>query len=413
MGMSLDEREKGVNKSMSAKKRIPLDDLKPETYYDAPLWLDEEFLLLSNDAPVTENLVANLKTWGYKGVWTDGSLVSGNSAAKASAETVSGAVLNNDAKEAEGRRRARKFFEDLANSTRKVYDTFNRDGHLDMTSITDEVKKVIQMIKDYRSYMLRLPDLKADGIDYLFTHSARTTIISISIGDALKLPNFRLIELGIAAMLHEVGMMKIPRQVYDKSTPLSEKEKKLISTHPVQGLKMLQEYSKENANPLAQDILMGVWQHHERSNGSGYPQGLSGESITIFGKIIAAACSYDAQISNRPFRDGVDGFTTMLLMLKEMRSLYDEKVISALLNSISIYPLGNYVRLKSGAIGIVVDIGDDPRYPVVKLHLDENLHMYKEQPIIKTRDDDEGLSVTGVLIEQEVQDLVSKDLLPR
>ncbi len=413
MGMSLDEREKGVNKSMSAKKRIPLDDLKSETYYDAPLWLDEEFLLLSNDAPVTENLVANLKTWGYKGVWTDGSLVSGNSAAKASAETVSGAVLNNDAKEAEGRRIARKFFEDLANSTRKVYDTFNRDGNLDMTSITDEVKKVIQMIKNYRSYMLRLPDLKADGIDYLFTHSARTTIISISIGDALKLPNFRLIELGIAAMLHEVGMMKIPKQVYDKSTPLSEKERKLISTHPVQGLKMLQEYSKENANPLAQDILMGVWQHHERSNGSGYPQGLSGESITIFGKIIAAACSYDAQISNRPFRDGVDGFTTMLLMLKEMRSLYDEKVISALLNSISIYPLGNYVRLKSGAIGIVVDIGDDPRYPVVKLHLDENLHMYKEQPIIKTRDDEEGLSVTGVLIEQEVQDLVSRDLLPR
>ncbi len=398
---------------MSAKKRIPLDDLKSETYYDAPLWLDEEFLLLSNDAPVTENLVANLKTWGYKGVWTDGSLVSGNSAAKASAETVSGAVLNNDAKEAEGRRIARKFFEDLANSTRKVYDTFNRDGNLDMTSITDEVKKVIQMIKNYRSYMLRLPDLKADGIDYLFTHSARTTIISISIGDALKLPNFRLIELGIAAMLHEVGMMKIPKQVYDKSTPLSEKERKLISTHPVQGLKMLQEYSKENANPLAQDILMGVWQHHERSNGSGYPQGLSGESITLFGKIIAAACSYDAQISNRPFRDGVDGFTTMLLMLKEMRSLYDEKVISALLNSISIYPLGNYVRLKSGAIGIVVDIGDDPRYPVVKLHLDENLHMYKEQPIIKTRDDEEGLSVTGVLIEQEVQDLVSRDLLPR
>jgi HD-GYP domain-containing protein (c-di-GMP phosphodiesterase class II) len=398
---------------MSAKKRIPLDDLKSETYYSAPLWLDEEYLLLSNDAPVTENLIANLKTWGYKGVWTDGSLVSGNSTAKASAETVSGAVLNNDAKETEGRRIARKFFEGLANSTRKVYDTFNRDGHLDMTSITDEVKKVIQMIKDYRSYMLRLPDLKADGIDYLFTHSARTTIISISIGDALKLPNFRLIELGIAALLHEVGMMKIPRQIYDKSTPLSEKEKKLISTHPVQGLKMLQEYSKENANPLAQDILMGVWQHHERSNGSGYPQGLSGESITIFGKIIAAACSYDAQISNRPFRDGVDGFTTMLLMLKEMRSLYDEKVISALLNSISIYPLGNYVRLKSGAIGVVVDIGNDPRYPVVKLHLDENQHMYKEQPIIKTRDDEEGLSVTGVLNEQEVRDLVSRNLLPR
>lgn len=411
--MSLDERKKGVNKSMSAKKRIPIDDLKPDTYYDAPLWLDDVFLLLSNDSPVTDSLVSNLSAWGYKGVWTDGSLVSGNSAATASADTVSGAVLNNDAKEAEGRRKVRTFFENLANFTRKVYDTFNRDGHLDMTSITEQVKAVIQMIKGYRSYMLRLPDLKADGIDYLFTHSARSIIVSLTIGEALKLPNFRLIELGIAAMLHEIGMMKIPRQVHDKSTALTDSEKKLISTHPVQGLKMLQEYSKENANPLAQDILMGVWQHHERSNGSGYPQRLSGEAITLFGKIIAVACSYDAQISKRPFREGLDGHNAMLMMLKEMRSLYDEKVISALLNSISIFPLGNYVRLKSGAIGIVVDIGDDPRYPVVKLHLDENLHMYKEQPIIKTNENDEGLSVTGVLNEPEVQALISRDLLPR
>jgi HD-GYP domain-containing protein (c-di-GMP phosphodiesterase class II) len=307
------------------------------------------------------------------------------------------------------------FFTDLAVFTRKVYDTFNRDGYLDMTSITEKVKNVIQMLKDFRSYILRLPDLKADGIDYLYTHSARAVIISLTIGESLKLPNFRLIELGIAAMLHEVGMMKIPKQVYDKSTALTATEKKLISTHPSQGLKMLQDYSKENANPLAQDILMGVWQHHERSNGSGYPQGLSGESITQFGKIIAVACSYDAQISNRPFRDGIDGYTSMLTMLREMSTLFDEKVISALIRSISIYPLGNYVRLKNGAIGIVVDIGNHPRYPIVKLHLDEELHLYKEQPIIRTREDDdegESLTVTAVLTEQEVKDLVSRNLLP-
>ncbi len=398
---------------MSAKKRIPLDDLKPEAYYDAPLWLDDTYLLLPQDAPVTVNLVTNLKTWGYKGVWTEGSPVSGRSPAAAAADKVSGAVLNNDAKENEGRRKAKKFFEELAAFTKRVYEAFNRDGYLDMAGITEKVKEVIQMVKSQRSFILRLPDLKADGIDYLFTHSARSTILSLTIGDALKLPNFRLIELGIAALLHEIGMMKIPRQVYDKATSLSDSEKKLIATHPSQGLKMLQEYSKENANPLAQDILMGVWQHHERANGSGYPQGLSEESITLFGKIIGAACSYDAQISRRPFRESRDGYTSMLLMLREKRNLYNEKVISALLNSISIYPLGSYVRLENGAIGIVVDTGEEnPKYPVVKLHLDENLHMYKEQPVIVTREED-GLSVAGVLDNREINELVEKDLLPR
>jgi len=397
---------------MAAKKRIPLEELKPDTYYDAPIWLDETFMIISTDAPITKGIIDNLKTWGYKGVWTEGSLVSGATPSTASVEKVSGAVLNNDAKEAEGRRTARNYFESLSVFTRKVYDNFNRDGYLDMSAITDEVKKAIRMIKDYRAYMLRMPDLKAEGLDYLYTHSARTTIISLTIGEALKLPNFRLIELGIAALLHEVGMMKIPRQVYDKATALTDAEKKLITTHPSQGFRMLQDYSKENANPLAQDILMGVWQHHERSNGSGYPQGLSGDGITMFGKIIAAACSYDAQISNRPHRDGVDGYTSMLMMLKQMRSLYDEKVISALLTSISIYPLGSYVRLKSGAVGIVVNTGDDnPKFPVVKLLLDENLHMYKEQPVVKTQDD-ENLNVAGVLNDNEVQDLVDRNLLP-
>ena len=140
---------------------------------------------------------------------------------------------------------------------------------------------------------------------------------------------------------------------------------------------------------------------------------LSSESTSLFGKIIAVACSYDAQISNRPHKDGVDGYTSMLMMLKEMRNLYDEKVISAMISAISIYPLGSYIRLQSGAVGIVVDTGsENPKYPVVKLHLDENLHLFKEQPIVKTSDE-EGMSVAGVLSEEEIKDLIDQKLLPR
>ena len=412
MERSLVEGIEGVNKGMPAKKTVPVEDLKPDTYYDAPLWLDESYLLLPKDAPVTAALKTNLQAWGVKSIETAGDPVlnKGNSGTP---EVLSGAILNNDAKEMEGRRNARAFFTDLATFTRRVFDTFTRDGNLDIDAITEKVKEIIQMLKDNRSYMLRLQDLRADGVDYLYTHSARTTIISLSIGEGLKLPNFRLIELGITSMLHEIGMMRIPRQVYDKSTSLTDAEKKFIATHPTLGLRMLQDYSKENANPLAQDILMGVWQHHERSNGTGYPQGLQGDAISLFGKIIGAACSYDAQISKRPHRNRMDGYTSMLIMLKEMRSLYDERVISALLNSISIYPLGSYVRLKNGSIGVVVDTGDDnPKFPMVKLHLDDALHAYKEQPVVKTADNEE-LAVVGVLNEQETTLLIQKGLLPK
>ena len=394
-------------------KRIPLDDFKPESYYDSAIMLDEGFLLLVPDTPVTQGLVDDLRTWGFKGVWTDGSLVGGSSPTAAAADTegVAGAVLNNDAKEKEGRREARTFFEDLATFTRKVYETFNRDGHMDMSAITEKVKETIEMIKGHRAFILRMPDLEADGVDYLYTHSARTTILALTIGEAMKLPNFKLIELGIAGLLHEVGMLKIPKQMYDKATELTEKEKMLMTTHPTLGLRMLRDYSKENALPLPQDILMGVHQHHERANGTGYPQQLQGEAIHLFGRILGAACSYDAQISSRPHRGSIDGYSSLIRMLRDMQNLYDEKVIRALLNSLSIYPLGSYVRLGNSSIGVVVDTGADPRFPVVKLLLDEELHLFKEQPIIKTRDE-EGYNVAGVLSAREIADLKAKELLP-
>ena len=395
---------------MSAKRKsIDIGSLEAESRYDAPLWLDDDYLLLPAGMPVGEALLKNLRGWAYKKALTDGSQMSGSS--PASAETLSGAVLNNDAEEAEGRKKARSFFENLAVFTRDVYDAFNRNGTLNMDAITGRIKETILMLKDYKSFMLRLPDLTAEGLDYLYRHSARTVIIALSIGEAMKLPNFRLIELGIAALLHEIGMLKIPRQMYEKAGALSETEQKLMATHPAQGVMMLQKSAKENANPLAQDILLGVWQHHERINGSGYPQGLKGDGISLFGKILGAASSYDAQISKRPHREGMDGYTSMLMMLKEMRSLYDEKVISALVNCISIYPLGSHVYLKNGSIGVVVAIGpNNPKFPVVKLQLDKNMNVYKDQPVIRTGEQDE-MNISGVLSPQEIDDLTAKDLL--
>ena len=400
-----------VNELSAKRKSIEIGNLEVDSPYEAPLWLDDDYLLLPSGIPAGASLLKNLRDWAYKKVWTDGSQISGSSPLAAGA--LSGAVLNNDAKETEGRRKARSFFEKLAVFTRDVYDSFNRDGTLNIDAVTVRIKETILILKDYKSFMLRLPDLTAEGLDYLYRHSARTVIIALSIGEAMKLPNFRLIELGIAALLHEIGMLRIPRQMYEKTGALSEAEQKLMATHPAQGIMMLQKFAKENANPLARDILLGVWQHHERINGSGYPQGLRGNEISLFGKILGAASSYDAQISKRPHREGMDGYTSMLMMLKEMRRLYDEKVIFALVNCISIYPMGSYVRLENGSIGMVVDIGpSNPKFPVVKLQLDKNMNVYKDRPVIRTGEQAE-LNISGVLSSREIDDLISKDLLTR
>jgi len=362
-------------------------------------------MLLPVDSPVTESLIEKLKRWGYEIILSSG----------APREAVPGGIdtsLSSKMKESEGRRTALKFFSNLTTSVQKIYEVFNKDGHLNLNSITEQIKSTIMMLKNYRSYILRLPSLKAEGVDYLYTHSTRTTIIALTIGNGLKLPHFRLIELGIAAVLHEIGMMKIPNHIVNKTGGLTTDEKKIIRTHPLIGLKMLQNYSREQSNPIPQEILLAISQHHERLNGSGYPQGIGNESMTLYARILAVACSYDAQISNRPFRESGESHMIIMKMLKDKHSLYDKGVITALLNSISVFALGSHVRLKNGSIGVITDIGDSPLYPIVKLYLNEDLQPYDNQPIIKTSENETKLTIAEVLRKREVQNLTTRKLLP-
>lgn len=363
-------------------------------------------MLLPADLPITEGLIEKLRKWGYKEILSSGII---HTAVPGSIE----ASLKNKERELESRRTILYFFSNFTKFIQKTYEVFNSEEQLNLDSIIEQVKSTILMLKDYRPFMLQLSSLMAKGIDYLYTHSARATIIALTIGNDLKLPNFRLIELGIAAILHEVGMMKIPRHIVNKTGGLTEREKKYINTHPIIGLKMLQNYSREHSTMINQEILLAVSQHHERCNKSGYPQGLGGQSITQFAKILAVACSYEAQISSRPFRESGESHIVILKMLKDTHSLYDEKIITALLNSISLFALGSYVRLKNRSIGVIVDIGDNPRYPIIKLYLDGNLQPYNEQFIVETSKNKEKFTITRVLGKREVQNLINRKLLPQ
>ena len=198
--------------------------------------------------------------------------------------------------------------------------------------------------------------------DYLGVHTVRSTIIALIIGHSLKLPNHRLIELGVAALLHESGMLKLPSQIYLSDRPLNEHEQKAILTHPILGYSMLKSFDF----PLA--ICLAALEHHERENGTGYPRRIYGDKISLYSKIIAVACSYEALSSKRPHKEAKDGYTGMLELLKNEGKRYDDTIVRALVVSLSIYPIGLYVLLSSGQKGQVVDVNpENPRFPIVQI----------------------------------------------
>jgi len=190
----------------------------------------------------------------------------------------------------------------------------------------------------------------------------RSTILTIIIGTYLKLPNYRLIELGVAALLHEVGMLKLPQNIYLSQRPLTAAEQKAIVSHPVIGYSILKSFDF----PLA--VCLGALEHHERENATGYPRHLTSEKISLYAKIIAVACSYEALSAKRPHKEAKDGYTGMLELLKNEGKQYDDTVVRALVLSLSIYPIGLYVLLSNGKKGQVIDVNPEtPRFPIVQI----------------------------------------------
>jgi HD-GYP domain-containing protein (c-di-GMP phosphodiesterase class II) len=171
-----------------------------------------------------------------------------------------------------------------------------------------------------------------------------------------------MIELGVAALVHEAGMLRLPSSIYLSERPLNAAEQKAIFTHPLLGYSMLKSFDF----PLP--ICLAALEHHERENGTGYPRKLSGEKIGLYSKIIAVACSYEALSSKRPHKEAKDGYTGMLELLKNEGKQYDDTVVKALVLSLSIYPIGLYVLLSNGKKGQVVDINpENSRFPIVQI----------------------------------------------
>jgi HD-GYP domain-containing protein (c-di-GMP phosphodiesterase class II) len=244
-----------------------------------------------------------------------------------------------------------------------VYTRFVTRKDLQQQIISDKVKELCDFIRENRRLVLRIqPSQETRDKNYLVVHSMRSTVFAIVIGLQLKFPIHKLIELGVACILHEIGMVRLPPQVYMGKKELTPVEKNAIFTHPVISYNILREFSF----PL--NICLGVLEHHERENGGGYPRKLAKDKISLYAKIIAVACSYEAVTAERPYKEARDAYSGIIDIMKNQGKQYDETVIRALLFSLSLYPIGLYVLLSNNKIGQVVDVNpENPKYPIVQL----------------------------------------------
>jgi HD-GYP domain-containing protein (c-di-GMP phosphodiesterase class II) len=157
---------------------------------------------------------------------------------------------------------------------------------------------------------------------YTHTHSLNVSVYAICLGKHLNMHKSELEELGISALLHDLGKSKISSDIINKNGKLSEHEFNEVKKHSMYGWALARQMGITNKN-----ILAGIRNHHERLDGNGYPDKLKGEQIHIFAKIIAVCDTFDALTTNRTYKDSIGTFNTLLMMKKEMSQHLDSSIV--------------------------------------------------------------------------------------
>ena len=182
-------------------------------------------------------------------------------------------------------------------------------------------------------------------------------ILALIGGMQLKLDDKKIKLLGISCLIHDIGMLKVPKNILNKKEKLTTEEYNTIKAHPVTIYKQL-----SNAGIFNQDVLDAILQHHEQFDGNGYPRKLKGEKINLYAKIIAIADTFEAQITRKVYRKAKTGYMAMKSVLAEAQNRFDPKVLRAFLTTLSIYPPGTLLQLNNNSIGTVVSINTDAHH---------------------------------------------------
>jgi HD-GYP domain-containing protein (c-di-GMP phosphodiesterase class II) len=361
---------------------IPVNELKVQTHYTEPVYIDDGYIILTPDIPVTRDLIARLGEWGYKTIFTEGK-VAENPQELPATEAAPGEIAQT-LEEEEQQKRAETYFRSVIEFLDNAFVTYRAREEISIVRFADVVKEMIAELKANRRFMLSLEDSASNAQTYVVTHSVKTTILALALADYLKMPPFKQIDIGTAALLHEIGLLKIPESIYLSERQLSTDERKALLAHPVLGFKILRTASFPAA------VCQAVLEQNERLDGSGYPRRITGEKISQYGRILAVASSYNASISKRPYRPGIDGHSGLVDLVRDAGKRYDEKVLAALVFTLSLYPIGTHIVMSNGALGMVAKPNpEDPKHPVVKLLVDENGNPYPNPPLVHTHEGDE------------------------
>ncbi|MEQ9464799.1 MAG: HD-GYP domain-containing protein [Haliea sp.] len=236
----------------------------------------------------------------------------------------------------------------LSSGIEEIFKQAAGGAALDVVRVKRSVEPMIDSIARNPDACIWLARLKQQG-KYTYQHSLGASIWAVALGRQLGLPRSDLRSLAIGGLLFDVGKLRVDPELLNTDRPLTPDELREVRKHVLYGVEMIGETGLMNT-----DVIAMVTHHHERHNGSGYPRGLSGDSIPIFARIAAIVDCYDAITSHRSYARAISPSTAIKMLYDAKDIDFQAELVEEFIQAVGIYPAGTLVELSSGEVAVVV-----------------------------------------------------------
>ena len=370
-------------------KKIEVKTLHPGMVFSDPVYIEGNNLLVPAGIAIRKKDIDHLVKWGYETVLTEGNPVipdlPGNDEKQEAAEPgdatpgmggarkkAPGTVLS--LAEVQENKGAYRSYTDLIERLDSVLSNIESGISVEPRTVDNLTGRLLQAIREERDHIIGFILGGEVSGHMLAKNSINTAILAALIAMELKFTHHKVMQVVTGALLHDVGMLRLPKEITGKSGGLSDAEIQRMQAHPLYAYKII---TKELLYP--EDVGLVALQHHERWDGEGYPRRMAGADIDIGARIVSVADAFEAMVSEKPYRNSMMGYQAMKNLLSDNSRRFDPDVLKAFIKTMGIYPIGSIILLNNGAIARVTEVqGDAPLRPKIRILIDEFGKMFKQ-----------------------------------
>lgn len=329
-------------------KKIQIDNLQIGMTLGDTLDSKGNLLFVSGTTVKDVQQIELLKTHGIKSVYV---IDTDNSNKEISNST----PVQNDSSELE-----KAYYRELAKAkevhrvtletAREVLISARLGRLVKVDKIENTAEKIVESVLRNADALVSLAQIK--GYDeYTYVHSVNVGILITALASSMGYDKAKLLFAGVGGILHDIGKMGVPERILNKKGKYTPAEFAIMKKHPQIGLEILKGY--KNISDFSKTVVI---QHHERYNGKGYPYFLSGDQISEMGFIAAVADVYDAMTTDRVYRAAWTPHRALSMIFQGCDQDYSRRIVELFTKHLGIYPVGSFVKLLTGEMGVVVRI---------------------------------------------------------